>query len=309
MRRTRILFVGLAMAAACLATIICIDVSRVRPLQQELEQATTQCENLKELREGAKRTRAKRAAQILSLKAQVALLEKERDEIQARSLAAFDRVENLERELAARPEVIIEIEPAPLPTKRVVELPEDADKWYVTLFLDSKWESLPDAKLRAAQVAAVEMFDKEPWCVALKNQTHFCKMTIDDPRAVPFYPILPSTPCLLIQRACGEVIYKESGAKLTKGLHGLRRAIQKATKRHCPDGRCPVAWPVPKVETPVKEEPIPEVIEKTPEAVETPKAPEPPPAKKQPNLAPVVFAGALAFLGAVAVRFRMATRA
>jgi hypothetical protein len=215
-------------------------------------------------------------------------------------------IDVLRQAVESRPAVIeIEIEKK---TARVLDLPEDGDQWCTTLFLDANYEKLPDPKFRAAQVNALKMFNTEPWCLELRQQTHWNVLKTDDPRAVPFFPIVTKTPCLLIQRACGEVIYKESGSELSKGPHGLRRAVHKAMKRHCPDGRCPVAWPTPKPEEPVKEEPIPAVIEKTPEAPKEPEKPAEPAivAKKEPNAVPAIVGGLLSFLVAVGVRFKMA---
>jgi hypothetical protein len=245
------LFIGMVGAAAILSIDVRKYTLNAAALKKAAAEYDAQCE-------------AVRAANARLAEVQAA------DKIKLRE--AFDRIDVLQRELAAGPQ-IVEVEVIK-PTARVLDLPEDGDQWYTTLFLHPKWDELPDPKLRAAQANAVKMFNTEPWCLELRQQTHWNVITIDDARAKPFYPIIPRTPCLMIQRACGEVIYKESGANLSEGPHGLRRAIQKATKRHCPDGRCPVAWPVPKKEDPPKAE-VPAVIEKTPDAPKVPDAPKP----------------------------------
>src|SRR4029077_20491618 len=57
--------------------------------------------------------------------------------------------------------------------------------------------------------------------------------------------LVDATPCLIVERANGEVVYRESGPQLGTNSRALTRAIQKEIERHCPDGRCLPLHPVP----------------------------------------------------------------
>jgi len=179
-----------------------------------------------------------------------------------------------------------------LAEERVLELPEDGNTWHTILLLRSDWQTQP------AERRAESIFHSEPLLVSLKAQTHWHCITSDQKEFEKFRPLVDATPCLIVERANGEVVYRESGPKLGSHPRGLCCAIQKEVQRHCPDGRClplhPLPGPAPDA-PPVNE--IPTVLQQ--EAAEPPK----------PNLLP---AAAIVFVGIVtgiAVKFRRAAAA
>jgi hypothetical protein len=146
---------------------------------------------------------------------------------------------------------------------RLQSLPADAAKWHTSLILQPDWETRP------AEKQAVQALNTEPHLKAFKAQTNFHLLKTDSPvYAKNFSAECPLTPCLLITRADGTVIYKESGSQLGKSPRRLYGAIQAEMKRHCPDGRClpPLKFP----DQSESEEPVREAI---PDTVEPPKEP------------------------------------
>jgi hypothetical protein len=170
--------------------------------------------------------------------------------------------------------------------ERVIDLPEDGNQWHTILILRGGWQGLP------AERRAEAMFHTEPLLVSLRHQTHWHLITTDQAECAKFRALVNATPCLIVERANGEVVYRESGPDLGKHPHVLTHAIRKEIERHCPDGRCLPLHPVPgKDEEP---EEIPAVLRETP------------PAEKKANLVPLAaIAGAGLFAG-FAWRFKRA---
>src|SRR5579862_9137293 len=115
---------------------------------------------------------------------------------------------------------------------RLEKLPDDAAQWHTSLIVQPDWQT------REAEKLAVAALDREPHLKAIKARTHFHLLKTDD--AVyrkGFAKECPLTPCLLITRADGSVIYKESGSQLGKKPRALYCAISAEIRRHCPDGR------------------------------------------------------------------------
>lgn len=131
--------------------------------------------------------------------------------------------------------------PSPFPQaeERIIDLPEDGNTWHTILFLQADWKSRP------AERKAHTIWFTEPGLISLREQTHWHVITTDQAEFQKFRPLVDATPCLLIERANGEVIYRESGPQLGKNNDGLRRAIRCEVQRHCPDGRCLPIHPVP----------------------------------------------------------------
>lgn len=123
--------------------------------------------------------------------------------------------------------------------ERVLDLPEDGDQWHTTLFLRPEWKSLQ------AERRAEAMFHSEPLLISLKHQTHWHLTLTSDAEFGKFASLVDVTPCLLIQRANGQVVYRESGPELGKHPHSLTHAIRKQIQRHCPDGKCLPLHPLP----------------------------------------------------------------
>ncbi len=200
--------------------------------------------------------------------------------------ACDERLACLETEIAfcerpAAPVVAVE--------ERVIDLPEDGNQWHTILILRAGWQNLP------AQRKAEAMFHSEPLLVSLKHQTHWHLITTDQAECAKFSALVDATPCLIVERANGQVVYRESGPDLGKRPHALTHAIRKEIQRHCPDGRCLPLHPVPgKDENPPQDE-IPAVLRETP-----------PPADKKASLVPLALVAGLAGLSGFALKFRKA---
>lgn len=173
---------------------------------------------------------------------------------------------------------------------RVIDLPEDGNQWHTILVLQADWRS------RAAERRIEAMFHAEPFLASLKHQTHWHLITVDQPEFKKFRPLVDCTPCLIVERANGEVIYRESGPELGRHPHGLARAIRKQVQRHCPDGKCLPLHPVPGPNEPAPNEEIPAVIREQKEEPQKPKH----------SAAPFIVLMALAGVAGFAMKFRRA---
>lgn len=123
--------------------------------------------------------------------------------------------------------------------EHVIDLPEDGHTWHTILILRSNWRS------NSAETKAESMFHSEPLLVSLKHQTHWHLITTDQAEFQVFRPLVSATPCLIVERANGEVVYRESGPELGRRPHALTHSIRREIQRHCPDGRCLPLHPVP----------------------------------------------------------------
>lgn len=123
--------------------------------------------------------------------------------------------------------------------ERIIDLPEDGHTWHTILFLRPDWQRLP------VERKAHTIFFTETGLSSLRQQTHWHVITTDQPEFQPFRSLVTITPCLVVERANGEVIYRESGPQLGRDNDGLRRAICREVERHCPDGRCLPLHPTP----------------------------------------------------------------
>lgn len=143
--------------------------------------------------------------------------------------------------------------------ERVLDLPEDGNAWHTILILRPEWRSV------AAERKAEAMFHSEPILVSLKHQTHWHLITTDQAEFAKFRPLVPMTPCLIVERANGEVVYRESGPELGKHPHLLTHALRREIERHCPDGRCLPLHPVPNRDEPrPNENEIPAILREEP---------------------------------------------
>ena len=138
--------------------------------------------------------------------------------------------------------------------ERVIDLPEDGNQWHTILIVCPNWKSRP------AERRAEAMFHAEPLLASLKHQTHWHLITTDQPEFGKFRALVEATPCLIVERANGEVVYRESGPELGRHAHGLTRAIRREIERHCPDGRCLPLHPVPGEDEKPSREEIPAVL-------------------------------------------------
>lgn len=119
------------------------------------------------------------------------------------------------------------------PQAKIVELPEDGQVWFTSLFVHDDWKNRPADRRLVADFDAIAPLQ------SLKAQTHFHVYTASDPNyRERFARDVNVLPCVLIQRANGEIVYKESGANVGCQPDGLARSIQAGIRRHCPDGKC-----------------------------------------------------------------------
>jgi hypothetical protein len=170
--------------------------------------------------------------------------------------------------------------------ERVINLPEDGNQWHTILILRAGWQGLPSERKAEA------MFHTEPLMVSLRHQTHWHLITTDQAECAKFRALVDATPCLIVERANGEVVYRESGPDLGKHPQALTRAIRKEIERHCPDGRCLPLHPVPGKEDESPEE-IPTVLRETPA-----------PAEKKANLVPLAAVAGAGLAAGFVWRFK-----
>lgn len=132
------------------------------------------------------------------------------------------------------------ISPTADTSRKVVDLPEDAERWWTTLILDVKWQSFPN------QVKARSMMIDDKACAELMQQTSGRIITIDTPIAKPYFKYMSGTPCLVVQNPDGQVIYSEVNPDLGRRPRELIAEINKTMKRkqHCDGNVCPVVEPI-----------------------------------------------------------------
>jgi hypothetical protein len=199
------------------------------------------------------------------------------------------RIAQLEQVQSGSFDRVIELERQSLAEERVLDLPEDGNQWHTILILRPNWQSLP------AERKAEAMFHSEPLLASLKHQTHWHLITTDQTEFGKFQPLVDVTPCLIVERANGQVVYRESGQRLGNNPRGLTLAIRKEIERHCPDRHCLPLHPVPDKDEPPSREQIPAVLQE-----ETPQ-------NEKPNLIPVAVVSALGALLGFARKFRIAS--
>ncbi|MGE5194068.1 MAG: hypothetical protein ACM3U2_16355 [Deltaproteobacteria bacterium] len=197
-----------------------------------------------------------------------------------------ERLADLEADIAfgerpAAPVVTVE--------ERVIDLPEDGNQWHTILILRGGWQSVPEERRAEA------MFHTEPLLISLKHQTHWHLITTDQTDCAKFRPLVDVTPCLIVERANGQVVYRESGPDLGKHPHALTHSIRREIQRHCPDGRCLPLHPVPgRDEEPPKEE-VPAVLREAPA-----------PAEKKASLVPAAVIASAGLFAGFAWKFKRA---
>jgi len=198
------------------------------------------------------------------------------------------RIARLEEVQSGSFDRVIELERQSLAEERVLDLPEDGHQWHTILILRPNWQSLP------AERKAEAMFHSEPLLASLKHQTHWHLITTDQTEFGKFQALVDVTPCLIVERANGQVVYRESGLRLGSNPRGLTLAIRKEIERRCPDRRCLPLHPLPDKDEPPPKEEIPAVLQ------------EEPPQTDKPNLIPVAIVSALGALLGFARKFRHA---
>lgn len=170
--------------------------------------------------------------------------------------------------------------------ERVINLPDDAGQWYVTLFGDA---TNPDfAKIQ-------QWLQTNPKLSHLVDQCHYNEYSTGDVRFKARYAAnMPGLPCLRIQNSRGQVVSEWWGQYIPATSYALFDGIRDDllnpelfNRRCCPLRRCPrppvkppVKPPVqPPVQPPVKP-PVKPPVDKPP-AIEPPSKPQPTPVKSK----------------------------
>lgn len=234
-------------------------------------------------------SRALASATVVALVAGAALALAQELDRYGREWSAFTiRLAQLEQVQAGSFDRVVELERQSLAEERVLDLPEDANQWHTILILRPNWQSLP------AERKAEALFHSDAQLVSLKHQTHWHLITTGQQEFQKFSPLVDVTPCLIVERANGQVVYRESGPRLGSNPHGLTQSIRKEIERHCPDRHCLPVHPVPDKDEPPPKDEIPAVLQQ-----ETPET-------QKPNLVPLAVVSGLGALLGFGRKFRNA---
>jgi len=104
-----------------------------------------------------------------------------------------------------------------LSEERIVKLPNDQGKWYVSVVGDAK-----DSRYREV----LGWFTNVESLKSLKNQVHFCPVTSDTPSYKERYaPNVKGLPTVRVQNDKGVVIYEAAGRNIPMTGEGLYAAI------------------------------------------------------------------------------------
>jgi hypothetical protein len=107
-------------------------------------------------------------------------------------------------------------------SERVIDLPQDQNRWYVTLIGDQANPQFQQVK---------EWFETHPELRKLTQATHFSVMSTRSAmyagrcnQSASFGP--PSLPCVRIQNHSGEVVYQVSGSNIPLSAEALVNSMQ-----------------------------------------------------------------------------------
>lgn len=117
--------------------------------------------------------------------------------------------------------------------ERVIDLPEDGNKWFTSLFLHDSWQQ--DTR----ETMIVNAFETDQRLVTLKDQTIFNRYTESDPHyQETFSEAIPDLPAIAVQRPDGTVVYKASGSNIPQSGPAIADSIQRTSRRRCWRGQC-----------------------------------------------------------------------
>lgn len=171
---------------------------------------------------------------------------------------------------------IVQPQATPQPRERIVDLPNDGQQYFVTLFVHKDWRA------RHADRHLVACWQSIPELQSIRAQVHFNTFAEGDRAYEDRMKLLlarPTLPSILVQASDGKVIYRESGETLPQSsgewtatagkIFGGRAILPwNAEKRTCPNTTpAPPPQPAPVITTvtipdrvgppPAKEEPFP----------------------------------------------------
>ena len=132
--------------------------------------------------------------------------------------------------------VVAEIAGMPEATKPIataekkIDIPNNTDKWFLSLFLPDKWEQNQGSVNLVKQFS--ESYERHDWrLVDLKNKTVFQVYNESDPHYQNLFKnACPVLPCVVIQSPDGKVRYKASGTNIPSKPGELSKSIEMLSK-------------------------------------------------------------------------------
>lgn len=139
--------------------------------------------------------------------------------------------------------------------ERVVNLPNDQAKWYVSVVGD---------KDDVGFQRVLYWFSANEKLAGLKEQCHFCQVTKDGPMFFERYARnqgryeITDYPCVRVQKANGVVIFQACGDAIPTTASGLYNEIASAVQKHKSpaEGCCPFRRRTPEPEPQPEPEPV-----------------------------------------------------
>lgn len=117
--------------------------------------------------------------------------------------------------------------------ERVIDLPEDGNKWFTSLFLHDSWKS------NSQESMVVNAFATDRRLIGLREQTIFNTYTESDPHyQETFSEAIPELPAITVQRPDGTIVYKASGPRIPRSGAAIADSIQRTSRRRCWRGQC-----------------------------------------------------------------------
>lgn len=117
--------------------------------------------------------------------------------------------------------------------ERVIDLPEDGNKWFTSLFLHDSWKQNPQESM------VVNAFETDRQLIALRDQTVFNTYTESDPHyRETFSEAIPVLPAITVQRPDGTIVYKASAGNIPRSGPAIADSIQRTSRRRCWRGQC-----------------------------------------------------------------------
>lgn len=112
--------------------------------------------------------------------------------------------------------------------ERVIDLPEDGEMWFTSLFLHDDWQR------DNQETMIVNAFQSEPRLVKLKSQTIYNTYTESDPHyQQTFSEAITQLPAITVQRPDGTIVYKASGRNVPRSGNAIANSIERTSRRRC----------------------------------------------------------------------------
>lgn len=112
--------------------------------------------------------------------------------------------------------------------ERVIDLPEDGNKWFTSLFLNDEWQNKPQESM------VVNAFETDRRLLRLRDQTIFNTYTRSDPHyRQAFAESINKLPAITVQRPDGTIVYKASGSRIPRSGAAIAESIERTSRRRC----------------------------------------------------------------------------